>query len=164
MEKQKRWQFVLILIVIGLTIYNILPTVNFYTKPLSKPVSEKRADVIAADAMNRVNDLEDQSLSWLKSFNKLLQVKAQSIEIDENNPQLVHLKFTTDEDANTFRKRLPLAGSLIPFVPSQLSLVGGQTSKQVTVQRKIPIQFDVASEGNKYFSYASKRDDQKPRD
>ena len=35
MEKQKRWQFYLIIAVLVLTLYNILPTIFFYSKPLN---------------------------------------------------------------------------------------------------------------------------------
>ena len=47
MEKQKRWQYYLIVAVIFLTIYNILPTVFYYTKPLKSPIDEKKAQSVA---------------------------------------------------------------------------------------------------------------------
>ena len=47
MEKQKRWQFYLILAVLVLTLYNILPTLFYYTKPLGAPIDQSRAEKIA---------------------------------------------------------------------------------------------------------------------
>ena len=40
MDKRKRWQAILIIAVMVLTIYNILPTVFFYTKPLKDPIGQ----------------------------------------------------------------------------------------------------------------------------
>jgi len=145
MEKRKRWQFILITVVILLTIYNILPTVLFYSKPLKEPIGEKKAYEVAYQAASRVNQLETETVSWLKSYNKLLKTKAKSIKIDEQNPELVHLEFESEKDANTFKSHIPRAGALIPFVPAQLALTEGSQdalATEVTLQRNIPIQFD----------------------
>lgn len=160
MEKQKRWQFVLITVVLLLTIYNILPTVLFYSKPLNNPIKEKQATVIAHDAATRVNDLEKQSLDWLKSYNKLLGIKGATVTLNADNPEMVHVKYANEKDADTVRKHLPRAGSLIPFVPAQLALVPNEKEHDgslVTIQRKIPIHF-VSSELNHYFTFTEKRD------
>ena len=53
-EKQKRWQFYLIVAVMALTLYNILPTVFYYTKPLGSPIVEGRAKEVAVGTMDRV--------------------------------------------------------------------------------------------------------------
>ena len=145
MEKRKRWQFILITVVIFLTIYNILPTVLFYSKPLNEPIGEKKAYEVAYQAASRVNQLEPEAISWLKSYNKLLKTKAKSIKIDEKNPELIHLEFDSEKDATTFKNHLPRAGSLIPFVPAQLALTEGSQealATEVTLKRNIPIQFD----------------------
>ncbi len=158
MRKQKRWQFTLITVVILLTIYNILPTVLFYTKPLKNPILEKQALTIAKTAVERVNSLEEQSKNWLQSFNQLLDIKASSIELNTKNPQLIHLNFPTEKQADTFKKYLPRAGSLIPFIPAQLSLSPDdkeKESKHVTVQRNIPIHFKESNIEN-YFKYTRK--------
>ncbi|MDB6081203.1 MAG: hypothetical protein JWO53_475, partial [Chlamydiia bacterium] len=68
MEKQKRWQFAIILIVFLLTLYNILPTIIYYSKPLKSPITEKRAEDIAKDVADRVNQLEPQAKEWIGSF------------------------------------------------------------------------------------------------
>lgn len=160
MEKQKRWQFVLIAVVVILTLYNILPTVLFYSKPLNEPITESRATTVAQGAINRVNALENESLSWLKSYNKLLGTKPSSITLDSDNPEIIHIRYENEKDAERMKSHLPRAGSLIPFVPAQLSLIPnekGQSSTIVTIQRKIPIHFD-GSKINEYFSFTEKRD------
>ncbi len=160
MKKQKRWQFILITVVVLLTLYNILPTVLYYSQPLNDPINEKRATTIALGAMERVNSLEDEALSWLKSYNKLLGTKATSITLDSDNPEIIHLRFENEKDAKRLRKHLPRAGSLIPFVPAQLSLIPNkkdQESTLVTIQRKIPVHFET-SKVDEYFNFVDKRD------
>jgi SecD/SecF fusion protein len=90
MEKQKRWQLYLIIAVIFLTIYNILPTLFYYSKPLEKAISVSEANHIGNEALERVNRLENESLSFVKSFCTLLNVKTTSIDLDEKNPQLIN--------------------------------------------------------------------------
>ena len=159
MKKQNCWQFALIVIVIFLTLYNIFPTILFYTKPLKCPVQKKQGEAIARKALIRVNNLESEAIKWLKSYNKLLGIKASSIALDPDNPQLIHLYYHSIEDAETLRKYLPKAGALIPFVPSQLAVMQeqkGQDSRVVTLQRKIPIHFDL-DHLDSYFSFTFKR-------
>lgn len=161
MEKQKRWQLILILAVIFLTIYNILPTTIYYSKPLKEPVDEKQSTQIAQSIINRVNQLESDAIDWLHSYAKLLKIKSYSLSVDHENPQLIHINFKSENDAKIFKKYMPRAGSLIPFIPAQLSLLEGTdelASKQITVQRNIPIRFHKENVSD-YFSYIVKRDE-----
>jgi SecD/SecF fusion protein len=159
MEKQKRWQYYLIVAVIFLTVYNILPTVFYYTKPLKSPIDEKRAEAIATSTAKRVNALEAQAEEWIDSFCDLIHVKPLSIKLDPAQPQFISVNFKNVEDANHFRKQLPRAGLLIPFVPAQLSTYDSEdhSQKSVLVQRRIPIHFDESQMGQ-YYQYSTKFD------
>lgn len=149
MEKQKKWQLFLILAVIALTIYNILPTVFYYCKPLKSPISQSQAEEIASSIEKRVNQLESESRDWISSFCDLLRIQPQSITPDAQNWVVA---FAKSEEAAKFRKIFPRAGSLIPFAPAQLSLAPqDENSKEVIVQRQIPIHLE-----QKYFSFAPK--------
>ncbi|KAF3362460.1 Uncharacterized protein PHSC3_000978 [Chlamydiales bacterium STE3] len=140
MEKQKRWQFYLILAVIFLTLYNILPTVFYYTQPLKAPIDEKRATEVAIEIIKRVNGLEQQSVDWLYSFAKLLNLKPEKIELQKDNAGLVAVTFKTKDEAAKFKRFLPRAGLLIPFAPAQLELYPENSqSNTVLVSRQIPI-------------------------
>ena len=159
MSKQKRWPIVVICAVIGLTVWNILPTLFFYTKPLNQPIGVEKAKEVAVSSMKRVNRLEQESLEWVSSFNKLLGLKAASISLNEENPDLIHIHFVSVEDAKVFRHHLPRAGSLISFVPAQLDLADHDSlSKEVVVHRNIPIHFAKNSYEN-FFDFAFKRDE-----
>ena len=121
MEKQKRWQLYLILVVILLTIYNILPTIFYYSHPLKKPIGEKEGLNVAKAIVERVNHLEDFTLSWLKAQCKNLGLKPVEISLDAEDPRLAKVIFRNSKDADFFAKTLYRAGALIPFVPAQLT-------------------------------------------
>lgn len=160
MEKQKRWQAFIIYIVILLTVYNILPTVFYYSKPLETPVSAARAKQTAVSIAKRVNRLETQSVEWIQSFCRLLKIKPASIDDHTTNPGEISVTFKSVEDARKFEKFLPRAGELIPFVPAQLSLLkhdAGVADKTVTVARRIPVRLDT-DQINTYFEFSEKRD------
>lgn len=155
MEKQKRWQLFLMIAVMALTLYNILPTVFFYSKPLKKPIDDKRAESVSQEITTRVNDLEKDSVEWIQSFCNLLNIKPVAVAI-EADPQLIKVGFKEVEDAQKFRKFLPRAGSLVGFVPAQLGLYDDDlASKTVLVQRRIPIHF---GDPKKYFQFGQKGD------
>lgn len=153
MEKQKKWHRNLIICVIALTIYNILPTVFYYTKPLKSPIDKGRAESVAKGIVNRVNSLESQSINWVKSYAKLLGTKTKSINLDKANPQMIHVEFKDQEDTKSFAHSFPRAGSLIPFAPAQLAL-SDEGEKSVTISRSIPIHMD-GKLPEKYFTFGT---------
>ena len=159
MEKQKRWQLFLIVGVIFLTIFNILPTVFYYSKPLKSPIDEKRANEAALSIVKRINGLEEQSIQWVESFCDLLKIKPTKVTIDPKNTEFLSVSFLSAQDAETFRYYLPRAGSLIPFVPAQLSTYDSANNegKNVIIKRKIPIHFN-PNELHSFFQYSSKFD------
>jgi SecD/SecF fusion protein len=145
MEKQKRWQLYLIIAVLILTLYNILPTIFFYSKPLTAPIDAPRAEQVASSIIHRVNQLEVESKEWLASFCRLLGIKPVSIDLDPTNQGLIQVSFKNDQDAALFKRFLSRAGALIPFVPAQLELSSENSSKDssnVLVQRNVSLQLD----------------------
>lgn len=161
MEKQKRWQFYVILAVILLTLYNILPTIFFYSKPLGSPIDAPRADAVAHSIAGRVNSLEEDSVAWLESFSKLLHLKPESIELSQKDPRLIEVTLKSPQEAILFKRFLPRAGSLIPFVPAQLDLNEGDVEKdpnKVLVARQIAEHLN-AQDINNYFVFTPKYDE-----
>ncbi len=158
MEKRKRWQLFLILGVVFLTIYNILPTVFFYSKPLKKSISAVEAEKVASGIVARVDSLEGFTLSWLKAQSKNLGLKPVEIKLDEHDPRLAKVVFKKPEEANFFAKTLFRAGALIPFVPAQLTPDTSSMAEEnttVVVQRRIGVHLD-PSQLDKYFAYTPK--------
>ncbi|MBS0621261.1 MAG: protein translocase subunit SecD [Verrucomicrobia bacterium] len=159
MEKRKKWQLYLIVATIALTLYNILPTLFYYGKPLKTPIDAQRALPIAERMIERVNSLEKQSEEWLYSFCNLIGISPQSVSLDPNQPEFFTLNFKSIDDAKKFRTFLPRAGALISFVPEQLSLYDSEDSanKAVIVQRRIPLRFDTKELKN-YVQFSEKFD------
>lgn len=160
MEKQKRWQFYVILAVLLLTLYNILPTVFYYSKPLKAPIDAPRAENVASSIMDRVNNLAVDSKEWLHSFTNLLGIKPISIDLDPANTGLIQVAFKNEQDAALFKRLLPRAGSMIPFLPAQLELSPENPStdtSRVYVQRNVDFILD-PNEMDQLFQYAPKYD------
>jgi SecD/SecF fusion protein len=136
MDKKRKWQLVLILAVVGLTIYNILPTLFFYAQPLKSPVSLEQAESIAQDITKRVDEMESESVDWLTSYCKLLNVEPTSIQSKDTG--VIALQFSKAKDAELVRKHLPRAGALISFFPAQLRVIPNtDRPKEVIVQRQV---------------------------
>jgi SecD/SecF fusion protein len=162
MEKQKRWQFYVIVAVLVLTLYNILPTLFFYSKPLKSPIDQSRAQEVAGEVINRVNQLSSDSKEWLASFCRLLGIKPSSIDLDPDNAGLIQVSFKSEQDAALFKRFLPRAGELISFVPAQLELstdLSGTDNTRVMVQRNVAVQLD-SNEKDQIFQYTPKFNDQ----
>lgn len=159
MEKRKRWQLFVILAVVLLTIYNILPTVFYYTKPLKAPIGAERAHDVAEQVVERVDGLEKSSEKWIKAFAKNLGLKVSTVTLRAEDPQLIDVTFEKDRDASIFKKFLPQAGLRIPFVPAQLGVAAAANDgmSKVTVKRNIDVEIDPA-EVDDYFIFSFKTD------
>jgi len=158
MEKQKRWQLAVIVAVLVLTLYNILPTIIYYSKPLSSPITETRAVAITEEIGARVNGLEVEAREWLESFCKLLSISPKEIRQSESDPSLIEVSFKDKKAAAAFRKFLPVAGLEIPFVPAQLGLIDANSSSTtVSVARRIGIHFK-KEHMNELFKFSAKFD------
>jgi len=157
MEKRKRWQFWLIIAVLALTVYNILPTLFYYSKPLSQPIGERQAGQVAEAIASRVDDLQGGAVAWTGALAKHLHLKPTSITPVEGDDGLIAVTFPNSEQASTFAAVVPKAGELIPFVPAQLSLSSGERAEPNTVyvQRKV----DVAVDPAETFLFTKKRTD-----
>src|SRR5260221_595868 len=154
MEKQRKWQFFLILVVIVLTIYNVLPTLFYYLQPLKDPISPSAAEKIGASIVSRVNNLEKETKDWVGSYCSLIHVKPLYISAEPENPGVVNVAFTSAQEARRLKEFLPRAGSLIPFAPSQLSLGNTEDPKLVQILRNIPIRLE-----SQVFAYFPKNDE-----
>lgn len=165
METNKRWQFWIIIAVLLLTLYNILPTIFFYTKPLRTPIDEERAHRVAEEIVDRVNGLEKDSEDWLWAFSKNLGLSMRSVTLDKNDARRFTVVFDNAKDAETFKAYLPRAGSLIPFVPAQLEPSGAPApdDKTVLVERRVGIHF-TKENIPEYFHFSPMTDDHKITD
>ncbi len=131
MQSKRKGQIALILAVIALTLYNVLPTLFYYAKPLQESVATNSGEEIR----ERVEALETRSLEWLASYCKLIGAKPLSIGRDESG--LIALEFKNKADVNRFRKAFPRAGSLIASPYEQLLLAPRESDTTVWVLRRL---------------------------
>lgn len=114
---------------------------------------------VAQGIAQRVNSLEEFTLSWLKAQSRHLGLKPIKIALDPQDPRLASITFKKPEDAQLFAQTLFRAGSLIPFVPAQLSpdiRSFGEDVSTVIVQRKVGMKFN-SKELNSYFQFIPKQ-------
>ncbi|MEN9654142.1 MAG: bifunctional preprotein translocase subunit SecD/SecF, partial [Chlamydiota bacterium] len=114
----RRWQTTLIIAVIALTLYNILPTLFYYAKPLKQPIDAKMAEAIIERIEDRVGQLHTDAAQWLKSYCDLIGTKPREV-VQESDGRFA-LQFSSASEANQIKEKLPRAGALISFAPSQL--------------------------------------------
>ncbi|SCA62440.1 Uncharacterized protein SCG7109_AA_00370 [Chlamydiales bacterium SCGC AG-110-M15] len=159
MERQKPWQLFLIIAVLVLTIYNILPTVFYYNKPLREPLEESRAQNVAVELVERVNALEQQSLDWVASYCKHLGTNPSSINLVDGNPRVIKVSFDSPKEAELLTHLLPRAGEMIPFPPAQLSLSispDNTSENAVYIERRVAVRLDPARVSD-YLTFSPKK-------
>ncbi len=115
MEKAKDFVLFVIIAVLVLTLYNILPTLFFYSKPLKAPIDAPRSEQVASSILDRVNQLESDSKEWLVSFSHLLGIKSLSIDLVPSNTGLFQVSFKNEHDAALFQRFLPRVVLLFLF-------------------------------------------------
>lgn len=155
--KRKKWQLFLILAVGALTLFNILPTVLYYLKPLDEPVDSRQALGIARDITERVSRLEDRACAFLGSAAKLLNVKPIDITVGQSGN--IRVKFKNADEAWRYAGSLFRSGSTIVFAPEKLHVEGVEKEGDcsvVTVRRSIRTGSSSA-EVIKYFGFAKRR-------
>ena len=116
MEKQKRWQFLVIIAVCLLTLYNILPTIIFYSKPLKEPVDAVYAKNVSVEIANRVNLLEQDAVKWMHSFCDLWDVKPSRVQSMDKRSPVIRLQFPDEKERQLFSKFLPQKKQALSFL------------------------------------------------
>ena len=155
MEKQKRWHLIIIIAVLAWTLYNIFPTMIYYSKPLSKPIDKEGALKIEGTISQRINDLAENDKKWLESFFKLIGVHATKITYDDKDPSALTCTVSSPEEAHRVERFLPRAGANIPEKASQLYL-GSVDGNTIQVFRRLGVTIS-PKETQKFFSYIEKR-------
>ncbi|MCH1429401.1 MAG: protein translocase subunit SecD [Chlamydiales bacterium] len=158
MEKQKRWQLLLILTVIAITIFNVLPTMFYYSQPLDQPISADKAKKISQNISKNIETIKSDNIKWLNAYCKNLQIKPSSIANDNDDSSTIVVKFQNKEDLTLFSKYFDEAGAAIPFVPAQMSLAeapSGTGELTLRVKRNLK-SFIPPSDYDRYFTYSTK--------
>ncbi len=153
MRKGRKWQFISILAVAVLTIYNILPTLFFYSKPLADPLSKSSAEKSIVAIEQRIDQMSQESVDWILSYCKHIGISPKKVSPNSGS---IAVEFTKTSDAEKFRSYVQRAASLISFSPARLTPSFSQEDpKSVILNRQIPIHLQ---ENKGLFSWVSKKD------
>ncbi|NGX31762.1 MAG: hypothetical protein K940chlam8_01143 [Chlamydiae bacterium] len=152
---KKRWHVLVILLVGILTIYNILPTLFYYSKPLRQEVGKERAFEVVREIQGRFKGMEKENVEWTQAFCKLHGIEAKRIDVRGRE---IEVEFGNVQDAERFKKYLPRAGAMRQFVANQLSLIGGD-DKIVRVGQKVE-----GEAKENWFWYGKKMEDERYSD
>jgi len=145
--QKRRWQAVTIVIVTLLTIFNILPTLFFYSQPLRSPIDADRAEMIAQQIGARVDNMQPDAEAWLRSYITLLNIEATVASPDWDSRALI-ITAKTPQQLDTLKANLPYAGAVVPFVPAQLTLgPAADEQNSVIVTRALGTNFQALNAG-----------------
>ena len=156
MEKIKRWHLAVIAAVLGWTLYTILPSIIYYTKPLDQPVDAKQASTIESGIVTRLEDLKQDSIDWVYAFCKMVGVVPKKVVINQNDPGSIDLEVSSDADVGKIRTLFPQAGYSIPFKPMQLFL-GNIDGKKIQIIRRLGVDINTSNK-DEFFSFIEKKD------
>lgn len=137
MEKKQQWRLVVILLVLSFALYNVLPTVLYYTKPLSSPIDEKRAELIAKDVAERLEGNNQAILDRLKSFADQAGISFSKISIDEKDPSTIVCSISSKEDLAKVQSYLPYLGVASQDLSEQFFVVKAEDGEIVLVRHPI---------------------------
>lgn len=157
MQRAKRLQFFLIIAAVGLTLINVLPTIFYYSQPLSQAVDAPYAEKVASQIAQRVNRLEKDAKDWVKSYASTLNLKPKSINFSSEQADTIQVKFDNSDDAELFSSHVARAGQLISFSPAQIYPTDSSDPCTVTLKRLIPLHFNT-EDVQELFTYCEKRD------
>lgn len=143
--KRKRWQPLLILAVLLVTLYNVLPTVIYYSKPLSQPIDSSQALAIQQEIVERLRFVEQDSQEWIKAYTSYISTPVQSLSTHPDDSQKFVATFYNSTAAERFKMLLPAAGARILFPPMRLTTAAHQpfaSPNTVYIERLLPISLD----------------------
>lgn len=157
MEKQKRWHLYAIIAVFVWTLYTILPSIIFYSKPLDRPIDEKGALLLEDSIVDRLDKFNQSSIDWIYSFCNMVGISPKNVHIDDKDPSSMYFEVPSTNDVEKVKNFFPYAGYTIPFKPAQLFL-GNIDGKKIHVIRRVGINITPENK-NTFFSFIQKKND-----
>ncbi len=158
MQKRKKGALFLILGVLFVSLYQILPTLLYYQKPLKKPLEASYAPKLVSNIEKRIEKQEKETLAWVQSYCSLLKLSPLSISYDPDTSQLIHIVFPEEKQAKKLKKYFPLAARNIEESYKALSLKeSSDSTKKVTIQRAFTSPLS-SEDWKQEFSFFSKRE------
>lgn len=138
--KRTTWQIWFVFTALMLTVFYLFPTIVYYARPLTSKIDQNQADRIAKSAIARAQNYEGQTLCWIKDLCKRLGEIPEKIEWTGDDPQLIHIRCKSNDQASMLRAYLQRAGANVPIDVAQVALVRpgrDDDPLDITLARKI---------------------------
>lgn len=97
------------------TLYNTLPSVFFYSKPISSYPSKNDTATILEEWNDTLVKNEEEIKNWLKAYSKGLNINLIKISPLENSRKTLILDFSSSNEAALFEKYFSKASSHLPY-------------------------------------------------
>ncbi len=162
-KQTQRWQRFLIVFVFLMTLYNILPTIIYYSKPLDQPISSSQAEKIAQEFSSRALSASDQTEEWVRAFLEGLKITPKSIKKNTQDPTLLHVEFHQAKDASTCADWIEYAGNTSIFDKSRQPIVLEKDGTTLTLGLKTIMIPDASKAPSQLFTFFQKNDENNPQ-
>jgi SecD/SecF fusion protein len=117
-----KWKKLFIGALLGFALYNTLPSVFYYIKPLEAPLSSKQAQLIVKTWGKTQAQHEKQLYKWIQSYARGLGIERVKLAPFQDSLQTLDLEFNTADEQQLFKKHFKEAMAHIPYKTFELNL------------------------------------------
>lgn len=160
MEKRKKWHFYLIFCVLFFALYNVIPTVIYYSKPLHKVIDSKEASNIASKITKRVEQDKEFLLKEVNKIISCLKLSPKSIRFLGESKGIVEVELASLKETESLVNSLINGEKTLPSGSSSLFLDNVYVSHENT-NRVIISSKNFLSISKDQFSFIPKIQDKK---
>lgn len=140
MEKRKKWHSYLIFFVLVFALYNVIPTIIYYSKPLNKTIDSKEASTIVQRIVTKIEKDRGFVSQQVNKLISCLKISPRSVRLLGESKSIVNIELSSVQEAKSLvaslmygEKTLPV-GSLPLFIDN-VSINERETS-HVTVSSR----------------------------
>ena len=132
-----KWKKIFTCSVLAFTLYNLLPSVFYYSKPLSDPISFKQASEVLNDWERASLAHEKEISDWITQLSYRLNIPSVTIHKLKECPRTLSLEFSSAEEAALFEKNFPEAIANAPYKNYKMQIASSE-DKTVYLVKKFP--------------------------
>lgn len=138
MTQFNKWRIWTVFFVLFFAVIQVLPTIIYYSKPLNKSLSRSNSDNVASDLINRADDVDTETLKWVKQLCTDGTGSSLKVYLDPYDFKQIIVQAQSSEQAQQLRNLLSNAGASLPFGPSQVFAITEpkKTDNKVILRKK----------------------------
>ncbi len=132
-----KWKKIFTCSVFAFTLYNLLPSVFYYSKPLSDPISFKQASEVLNDWEKASSSHEKETSDWITQLGYRLNIPSITIQNLKDCPRTLSLEFSNVDEAALFEKKFPEAIANAPYKNYKMQIAASE-DKTLYLVKKFP--------------------------